>query len=49
MDTNGKKLISILVPAFNEHDALPILYDRLNVLMDSHANYDFEVLFVNDR
>ena len=49
MDTNGKKLISILVPAFNEHDALPILYDRLNVLMDSQANYDFEILFVNDR
>ena len=48
MDANGKKLISILVPAFNEHESLPILYDRLVSLMESHENYDFEILFVND-
>ncbi len=48
MDSNGKKLITILVPAYNEHESLPILYDRLVKLMNEQPNYDFEVLFVND-
>jgi len=48
MDSNGKKLITILVPAYNEHESLPLLYDRLVKLMDEQPNYDFEILFVND-
>lgn len=48
MDLNEKKLITILVPAYNESASLPLLYDRLVKLMDSQPDYDFEVLFVND-
>lgn len=43
-----KKLITILVPAYNEYSALPYLYERLVKLMDVQNTYDFEVLFVND-
>ena len=43
-----KKLITILVPAYNEEDVLNMLYDRLSNLMDSIANYNFEILFIND-
>ncbi len=43
-----KKLITILVPAYNEQEVLPMLYERLTKLIDGMPNYNFEVLFVND-
>ncbi|MBR6033327.1 MAG: glycosyltransferase family 2 protein [Clostridia bacterium] len=43
-----KKLVTILVPAYNEQEVLPMLYERLVNLIDGLPNYDFEVLFVND-
>lgn len=43
-----KKLVTILVPAYNEHEVIPLLYDRLLNLMNEQSQYDFEILFVND-
>ncbi len=43
-----KKLVTILVPVYNEQEVLPMLYDRLKKLMDENSKYDFEILFVND-
>lgn len=45
---NRKKLVTILVPAYNEQEVLNLLYDRLKKLMNEQEMYDFEVLFVND-
>lgn len=42
------KKISILIPAYNEQEVLPILFKRLNDLADSQKEYQFEFLFVND-
>ena len=42
------KKISIIVPAYNEEESLPYLFERLNKLMDSIKEYEFEILFVND-
>lgn len=44
----GKKLVTILVPAYNEENVLNMLYDRLVKIMDSMEKYSFEVLFIND-
>ncbi len=45
---DNKKLVTILIPAYNEEEALPILYERLVKLMNSLPQYNFELLFVND-
>ena len=42
------KKITIIVPSYNEEEALPYLYERLNTLMNNLKQYEFEVLFVND-
>ena len=44
----NKKLITILVPAYNEEDVLNMLYKRVSTIMNSLTNYNFEILFVND-
>lgn len=48
MEEINKKLVTILVPAYNEQDVLTLLYDRLKIIMDETSKYNFEVLLVND-
>lgn len=45
---NEKKLVSILVPTYNEEEVLNMLYERLVKIMDNIKKYNFEVLLVND-
>lgn len=42
------KKISIIIPAYNEQDSLPFLFERLNNLTNQLQDYEFEILFVND-
>ena len=42
------KKVTIIVPSYNEEEALPYLYERLNTMMNNLNQYEFEVLFVND-
>ena len=44
----NKKLVTILIPTYNEQEVLPMLYDRLVKLIDNLPQYNFELLFVND-
>lgn len=42
------KKISVIIPAYNEEESLPILKQRMEKLMNSMENYEFEILFIND-
>lgn len=42
------KTVSIIIPAYNEEDSLPLLFERVTALIDSIKDYEFEVLFVDD-
>ena len=42
------KKISVLIPAYNEQEVLPILFDRLGALADSQKDFEFEFFLVND-
>lgn len=45
---SNKKLITILIPSYNEEDVLLMLYERIIKIINSQTNYNFEVLFIND-
>lgn len=42
------KKVTIIIPAYNEEASLPFLYERIEKLINSIENYEFEILFVND-
>lgn len=43
-----KKLVSILIPCYNEQASLPTLYTELSKVINGLSDYDFEIFFVND-
>lgn len=46
------KLISIVVPCYNEQEVLPLFYDEITKVMaqiqEKHSDTGFELLFIND-
>lgn len=43
-----KNLISIVVPCYNEEEAIPLYYEAMVKQMQKMAYVDFEIVFVND-
>ncbi len=44
----NNKIISLVVPIYNEMVMLPIFLERITSVIDSINNYQFEIIFVND-
>ena len=43
-----KKLVTIIIPAYNEQESLRPLHERVSEVADGLPAYDFELLFIND-
>ena len=42
------KLLSLIVPVFNEEEVLPVSYARMSASMQALTGYDYEIIYVND-
>lgn len=42
------KLLSLIVPVFNEEEVLPVSYVRMSAAMQALTGYDYEIIYVND-
>ncbi|MDE6332987.1 MAG: glycosyltransferase, partial [Muribaculaceae bacterium] len=40
--------MSVLIPCYNEHSVLPLLFARMNEFIDTMPEYDWEIMMVND-
>ena len=46
----GKKILSIIIPVYNEEDNIKIAYDAITaVMLDMHEKYDYELLFTDNH
>lgn len=43
-----KKLITVLIPCYNEEESFPMLCERLRNVADGLTEYNFEFLFIDD-
>ena len=43
-----KELISLIIPCFNEEEAIPLFYKETDKVSKKMKNVDFEMIFVND-
>ena len=46
-DTN-KKLISVVIPAFNEGENINVCYQRLKAVFSAIESYQYEFIYIND-
>lgn len=44
----SKKLISVVIPVFNERDNIPVVYEAVTRELQLLKFYDYELVFVND-
>ena len=42
------KLISVVVPCYNEEEALPFFFEEIDKVMGEMPDFDFEVIYVDD-
>jgi glycosyltransferase involved in cell wall biosynthesis len=47
-NSDMQKKISVVVPCYNEQEAIPYFYDEMVRVEKTMPDYDFEIIFVND-
>jgi glycosyltransferase involved in cell wall biosynthesis len=47
-DGRVKKIISVIVPVFNEYESIPFFYEKMKSVLEKLEDYDSEIIFIND-
>lgn len=47
-DMNGKKLVSVVVPVFNESSVIAAFYERMRKVCERLSSLEYELVFVDD-
>jgi dolichol-phosphate mannosyltransferase len=47
-DTSGRKLVTLVVPVFNESEVISAFYTRARAALESLKDFDYELVFVDD-
>ena len=47
-ETHNAPQLSIVIPAYNEAESLPILLEQIQAVLKTHAYHHAEVIFIND-
>jgi len=42
------KLISVVIPAYNEEKNIPLVYEKIKEVSEKLPNYDWEIIFIDD-
>ena len=48
MERKNSKLVTVIIPIFNEYEGIPFLVDSLNEFFGQNSQLNAEVIFVND-
>src|SRR5680860_514014 len=43
-----RKLISIVIPAYNEEKNIPLVYEKIKEVLEKLSNYNWEIIFIDD-
>lgn len=44
----NKKLISLIIPCYNEEESIKICYNEINKVIEKMSEQDFEIIFIDD-
>ena len=47
-DASGRKLVSLVVPVFNESEVISVFYGRARAALESITGLDYELIFIDD-
>ena len=47
-DTSGRKLVTLVVPVFNESEVISGFYARARAALESLKDFDYELVFIDD-
>src|SRR5262245_10882040 len=45
---SGKRLVSLVVPVYNEAEVISVFYDRASKALSAIPEFDYEIVFIDD-